>query len=142
MTTAQLDTLKAALKGELRRQEGEDPPAHPNTLGSLVRRGLLERSQRFSRHETRMDVWTITDAGRDALKAPELVGTERSVFPAKGGGSTSDWTRAVDHDPKMGALDDMGAPSEEWLRVSRMKKAAVKDRRQVARALARQIRAA
>src|SRR5436190_7092868 len=104
--------LELATREEIRRvfdvPHGQPKwPAAPQTLNALERRGYVERSERLSKAGHRIVGWRATEAGRIALKGPEVVGTERPVFPARGGGSTSDWTRAVDHDPRMGALDDM-----------------------------------
>jgi hypothetical protein len=112
------------------------------TLYALRRRGLVDYIEIKSRQGNLVQEWRINDAGKQALQPPKLVGTEKPVFPAKGGGTTSDWTRAVDHDPKMGALDEMGAPSEAWLRVARVKFAGAQDSRKAASRAARSLKAA
>lgn len=70
---AALNQAKSA--GELRRVHtpGSGTPTWPfawQTLHALTRHGLLEASQRLNRKQQRMQVWTITDTGRQALNPP------------------------------------------------------------------------
>lgn len=86
--------LQQALRsnGELRRvhddREGSPPwPAHPASLAALVRHGLMEESERRSNKGHRMQLWQITDAGREALDPPKKA--QRDVFRPMGGNTTS-----------------------------------------------------
>jgi hypothetical protein len=147
VTSNMREALETAAKAPLRRVHDQDHgsarwPAPAVTLYALRRRGLVDYIEIKSRQGNLVQEWRINDAGKQALQPPKLVGTEKPVFPAKGGGTTSDWTRAVDHDPKMGALDEMGAPSEAWLRVARVKFAGAQDSRKAASRAARSLKAA
>jgi DNA-binding PadR family transcriptional regulator len=140
MTNGMRSALEAASKHALRRVHdgpGAPPwPAHSASLAALVRRGYLERSQLISRKGHRVDLWTLTDEGREALKPQRLIGSERPVFMARGSGVTSERAMAIDD------AEVMGAPSEAWLRVARERRAGVEDPRRAAKRLARSLRAA
>lgn len=135
------DALEAASKHTLRRVHTGEPgsPAwehHPGTLRALERRGWLEYSEIRSRQQNRVQLWTITDAGKDALRPPRLVGSERPVFMARGSGTTSERAMAIDD------VELADPPSAAWLRVSREKRAGAEDARGAAARAARRLRAA
>jgi hypothetical protein len=73
LTPAMRDALRAARSQPLRRVHklgpGRPPwPAPATSLAALVRRELVTRGAEVSRKGFRMDVWTITDAGVEALE--------------------------------------------------------------------------
>lgn len=84
MTKQMHAVLQQAATQELRRTfDTPTPPAWPappSTLAALVRHGLLERTERRTRHHHTMWVWTITDAGKHALEPTELFKDERPVY--------------------------------------------------------------
>jgi hypothetical protein len=80
--------------------------------------------------------WTITDAGKEALKPQRLVGTEKPVFMARGSGTTSERAMAIDD------VELADPPSAAWLRVSRERRAGAQDPRKAASRAARTLRAA
>lgn len=76
MTHRMRQTLQQALREDgLRRTHTPGPgrpawPAPANTLNALLRHGYLEHSRRRNRHGYWLDVWSITDKGRQALEEP------------------------------------------------------------------------
>jgi hypothetical protein len=129
LTTAMRDALEEAAHDPLRRLHvnGSLPPwpAHHSTLAALVGHGLLEHDRRLTKKGHRLEEWTITDAGQDALKPREIVKRDRPLYlaragrvryrllpPAQGkahgrwaidetaadGDYTSDPSRSIDHD--------------------------------------------
>jgi hypothetical protein len=141
MTEQMRTALQDAAKQDLRRVHHDGPgaahwPAHPASLAALVRRGYLKHTRLRSRKNLAVDVWTVTDAGKDALRPPRLIGSERPVFMARGSGTTSERAMAIDD------VELADPPSAAWLRVSREKRAGAQDARKAAGKLARSLRAA
>lgn len=90
MTALMRAALQDALRGSLRRVHDsiEGKPPWPNghhsaTLYALVRHGLLERTETRSRNGHRTDLWTITDAGKQALKPRERRRVEPIWYPVR-----------------------------------------------------------
>jgi hypothetical protein len=84
------EALTSALRGSLRRLHDNAPgrppwPAHPATLAALVARDLLSHDRRRTRKSWWLDEWTITDAGRDALKPREIKARDRPLYLAHSG---------------------------------------------------------
>lgn len=101
MSQRMVDTLRLSSgRDGIRRVHkpgpGQPPwPAHPLTLHALIGRGLVEVRETRNSKDYRVTVWTITDAGREALSpAPRVVrdATRRlrvaggtTLIPAGGG---------------------------------------------------------
>lgn len=102
MTKKTREALEQAVRQELRRVWDNDHgspawPAHPLSIRALEARGYVERSERRSRHGHRMILWTITEAGRMALKGPERSVEERPVYLARPGKNRGDYTSDPRH---------------------------------------------
>lgn len=142
-------TLVAACKNPLRRthkpNEGKPPwPAHCSTIYALVRHDLLGYEELLNRHGWKVEVWTPTDAGRSALERPALHLVEQPMFLNRKSGYTASPARSIDveHDQwGVRALEAVDAP-ESFIRASEVERLAAQDRREVARRLARGMRAA
>lgn len=144
------DVLETAVRQELRRVDGRWP-AHASTLAALVRQGLLERSERVSRHGDALTVWTATDAGRDALKPKERVYAERPVFLGRGSSELPDKDENTDleakgytSDPRrrIDPLEVVGEVSVVWQRRGEVARVGVQERRLAAGRAVRVLRAA
>jgi putative ubiquitin-RnfH superfamily antitoxin RatB of RatAB toxin-antitoxin module len=142
------DVLEDAVRQELRRVDGRWP-AHASTLAALVRQGLLERSERVSRHGDALTVWTATDAGRDALKPKERVYVERPVFLGRGSSELPDKDENTDleakgytSDPRrrIDPLEVVGEVSVVWQRRTEVKRIQAQDRKARARQAAEKAR--
>lgn len=102
--------LKAARAQPLRRvhdgRAGRPPwPAPAPTLAALARRELVRRGALVSRKGHRVDTWTITDAGREALEERFVVRRPRPLLIAEGWPDfTRDPGRAMRGEP--GVLPD------------------------------------
>src|SRR4051812_5814616 len=102
--------LRAARSQPLRRVHKPGPgrpawPAHPNTLAALVRLELVRRDARISRKGYPTDSWTITDAGREALRPHTVVRRRPPLLVAAGWPDfTRDTSRAMRGEP--GVLPD------------------------------------
>jgi hypothetical protein len=115
LTPAMRDALRAARSQPLRRVHKPDEPGRPPwpassaSLAALVRRGLVVRTAEVSRKGFRMDVWTITDAGVEAL---EFVAVRRDTVRTLRvpGGST----RLM----QLGVWVDVRMPEPEEMRVA------------------------
>jgi hypothetical protein len=107
LTPAMRDALRAARSQPLRRVHKPGPgrppwPAPAASLAALVRRELVTRGAEVSRKGFRMDVWTITDAGVEALRPPHVVRQRRSLYLAEGWPDyTSDIGRAMRGEPEV-----------------------------------------
>jgi hypothetical protein len=114
LTRAMRDALRAARSQPLRRVHKPDVPgrppwpAHPASLAALVRRELVIRGAEVSRKGFRMDVWTITDAGVEAL---EFVAVRRDIVRTLRvpGGSTRLMQLGVWVDVRMPEPEEMWA---------------------------------
>jgi hypothetical protein len=87
------NALEAAARNPLRRTHDTTAgkpswPAHPSTLAALVDekhgRGYLVRTEERNRKGFRVDVWTLTDAGREALHPPPRFRPDKPLFMAHG----------------------------------------------------------
>jgi DNA-binding PadR family transcriptional regulator len=145
MTPKMRQVLEQAQASPLRRvlddKEGASPwPAKWQTLRALERRGLLSVSRRLSRAGVPLDEWSITEAGRAALRGPMRVAVERPRFlarPTRGSGDyTNNKARAIDH------LEVAGQASLKWRRVAEDKRIGAQDSREAARKLSKSLRAA
>jgi hypothetical protein len=115
LTANMREALQHAAKDPLRRVHKPGPgrppwPASPSTLRALERRGLLEHTVIRNRHAHKVEVWTATEAGRQALEPPQRrqpVDRPRFIArPSRGGGDyTVSPQRALDTAPGMGALE-------------------------------------
>jgi hypothetical protein len=134
--------LEAASKHPLRRVHdghGKPPwPAPAGSLAALVRRGWLERSEGLTKRGHKLETWTITEIGKEALRGPRWSATEKPIFMARGGGVTSERARAIDDAEKM----DHDRLSLRWRRESLERSAGAEDPRRRARRLARSARRA
>jgi hypothetical protein len=124
LTPAMRDALRAARSQPLRRvhkpEPGQPPwPAHPSRLAALVRRGLLTGpDERRSRKGHRMDVWTITDAGVEALDwRPPTRRGGRAVLRVPGG--TTRPMQLGEWDERRIPEPDKLAPGATWTTQSR-----------------------
>lgn len=150
LTARAWETLTEARRGPLRRvhdvEHGQPRwPAHPSTLLSLVRRGLLACGERKSKKGHRLQEWTITDDGLEALNPPAVVRREpvRSLS-AKGAART----RMM----QFGVWVDVAAPEPEpvdpadvdaaWFGGALERHSEQRDRKERARQLGRHRRAA
>src|SRR3954470_17199622 len=92
-------SLVAATKqgGSLRRtfRETAPWPAAPATLAALRRDGLMSRREGTNAKGHRFIEWTVTDAGREALKPPVRTYRERPLFLARMAGYTTSPARAI-----------------------------------------------
>jgi hypothetical protein len=148
LTANMRDVLAAAAKQELRRPPHEGPGARPwpaawQTLYSLVNRGLLEASVRKNRAGHELEVWTITDTGRQALQPPEIFRRERDVYlahpnPDISGDYTTDPRRGRDELPVL----DPDSLDSAWAQLSAERRAMTETPRARARRLARSARRA
>jgi hypothetical protein len=90
LTPAMRDALRAARSQPLRRVHKPDEPGRPPwpapaaSLAALARRGFVVRSAEVSRKGFRMDVWTITDVGLEALRPVESTRRPRPLLIAEG----------------------------------------------------------
>jgi hypothetical protein len=143
VTERMREALLEARKGPLRRvhdgTEGKPPwPAPAASLAALVKHGLLARSERKSKNGNRVQEWTLTDAGREALKPPPAkVVQARPVFLAARpqhikADYTTDPSRAL-----LGAGEVLDPPSVGWEREAVVRHAEVRDRRDAARRVRR-----
>jgi hypothetical protein len=87
------DALLRASREPLRRLHDDHPgappwPAPSASLRALVRRGLLEHRERRNRHGRRVEEWTVTDAGLEALHPPAKVKRDTPRSLRVPGGST------------------------------------------------------
>jgi hypothetical protein len=112
LTARMHDTLTTAARNPLRRTHDTtaDWPAHAATLAALVRHGLLDRSERRNRRGFKVDIWTITDPGREQLNPPPRYRPDRPLFlahcgairyrklPAKGPNDLGRWVIAGTRD--------------------------------------------
>lgn len=136
------DALTAARRGPLRRThtpgEGKPAwPAHPSTLAALVRHGLLDRSEGRNRHGYRLDLWTITDAGRAELEPRHRFIEQRPRWMARTG-SGADYTSIRGE-----SIDDTEAEySGKWDEIAERRRLEALDRRELARRAARLVRRA
>lgn len=145
MTPKMKAALEMAAKQEIRRVWDETPglppwPAPASTLAALVRNGYVERTERLSKAGHRIVGWRATDAGRMALKGPVRVAEERPRYLARPGKNRGDYTSDPRH--RIDHLEVAGQASLKWRRIAEAERLDAKDRREVARELARQIRAA
>jgi hypothetical protein len=62
-------------------------PAHHVTLAALVAQGLLEHAEHLTRRGLRLEEWTITDAGRQALEPIVIDRPDRPRYLAPAGGA-------------------------------------------------------
>lgn len=145
LTKPMRETLELARKQELRRVHdgnGSPPGPHINTLNALVRHELLAASERRTRRGHRLQAWTITDAGRQALQPREIHRTEELFYlnhTGRGAGDyTNDRTRAADDVPVL----DPDTLHSAWRQRAEQRKAAAEDPRERARRLARAARRA
>lgn len=165
MTARMRAVLEQAAKQDLRRVwdgPGKPPwPAAASTLAALVRHGLLERSERLTRHQQRVVLWEITEEGKAALRGPERIAEERPTFMAHGairyrvlsnnrwtvveededgsyvdGDYTQDPRRRFDH------LEVAGQASLKWRRKAEVDRTAAQDPKIAARRISRALRAA
>lgn len=94
MTSNMREALSRAQNGPLRRvhdqTHGQAPwPAHPRSLGALVKAGLLEKPRRrVSRNGHAIDEWFVTPAGLEALKPRAVVKRDTVRLLRVPGGST------------------------------------------------------
>ena len=97
LTARMRETLQHAAKQDLRRVHDDKPgkppwPAPPATLYALVRHELLEHARVRNRKGWHVDLWTITDTGRQALIPRELVIPDRPVYLNRWVSSGGDYT--------------------------------------------------
>lgn len=142
MTGRMREALESASRQDLRRVHGGPGsapwPANANTLHALVAHGWLEHKRLTSRKGLPVDVWSITEEGKAALRGPRWSATEKPIFMARGGGITSERARAIDDAEKM----DHDRLSLRWRRESLERSAGAEDPRARARRLARSARRA
>jgi DNA-binding PadR family transcriptional regulator len=145
MTSKMREALQDAQRGNLRRVHDTEAawPAAPNTLGALVRHGLLERTETRSLKGRDVTLWSISDAGREALKPPPpKVWEQRAVFMARPSKGTGDYTL----DPRR-RIDDLEVVDKEalsvvWAQHAEERHSEAEDKRERARRLANGIRRA
>lgn len=169
MTSNMRDVLSEASKNALRRvhdtQGAPDWPAPANTLRALQRHGFVEYVELTSRKGHRVEIWSCTELGREALKAPQWSGEEKPQYLTDGairyrklpnnrwrvveddegnGNYTTDPGRSRDWDPVMGALPTVDADrlSVKWRRVSALERVGAQESRDAAGRVARSLRAA
>lgn len=160
--------LEQAARHQIRRvHEGPGKPVwefSPATLHALVRREYLERTESKTKRGAKIETWTITELGKAAL-VPHWTHEERSTFVATGairyrkkknahweivedgddsGNYTTDPSRSIDWDPRMGALPvtDPERLKVRWRKQSAEEYMAAKDPNGVGRKLAKALRAA
>jgi DNA-binding PadR family transcriptional regulator len=141
-------TLEDAAKRDLRRVHQDGPgaahwPAHPSSLAALVRRDYLDHKRLTSKNGRPVDVWTITELGREVLKGlTAWIPDDKPEFMAPGGGRTKDHSRSVDRDPQMGAMPILDADSlkTKWRRQSEKARLASLERKFRARQAAEKAR--
>jgi hypothetical protein len=144
--------LEQAVRQELRRVfECDKPawPAHPTTLHALVRRGLLARTERRSRHGHRLVAWTPTDIGRAALQPREVFRRQPDLYltravPETTTGGHGEYTtdpRSAICSEKVPIIDP-ATLDPAWDQIATERRHAAQDRRQAAARLARRLRAA
>jgi hypothetical protein len=149
VTERMREALLEARKGPLRRvhdgTEGKPPwPAPAASLAALVKHGLLVRSERKSKNGNRVQEWTLTDAGREALKPKQVVRREAVRSLRVPGGSTrmmqgGVWVDAAMPEPEPVDPDEVDAA---WFGAAAVRHAEARDRREAARRLSRNARAA
>lgn len=135
-----LEQARRAGPTGLRRVHDDKPgrpawPAHPATLAALVRRGHLEHRRVRNRRTWWVDVWTITDTGREALAPSMRTRPDRPLYLQRRVWHGGDYTRN-----RSDAIDELEVvPSAEidpsWGRDARVRHANAQDRRARARRL-------
>lgn len=138
------DALDEAVCHELRRVYDElgdaEWPAHPLTLAALVRHGLLVHSTRKSKRGHRLDAWTITETGREALQPRERFRRETLVYlarpvPDHHGEFTTIRRHSIDDVPVI----DTDTLSDAWPQLAEQRRAAAQERRARARRARRNV---
>lgn len=140
LTNRMRDALERAAVQELRRVHDDKPgrpvwPAHPSTLAALIGHGLLERSERRSRQEHRMDVWTITQAGRLVLNPPPRLVRDAPRLMHRANTTTLFMQGGVWVQRSIPEPEQVSAP-ERLVEASRARHAEAQDRKERARRLA------
>ena len=139
LTPSQRMVLELASKQALRRIPGvDDWPASPNTLASLVRRELLERSERRNKHGRPYVAWEITETGKLVLNPPPKAGEDVDEYLAPGNGYTSSPSRAVDPLPIM----DPSRLKTRWKKDAESKRLGAQDKKAAADRAVKVLRAA
>jgi hypothetical protein len=149
LTRPMRDTLEQAIRQELRRVHDTQPgrpawPAHPSTLAALVRHGLLAYGTRKSKRGHQLDTWTVTQAGRDALKPREVFRSEALLYcstmvvPGKRGSYTPMRHQASDKLP----ITDTEAIERWRFEEAEARRLAAQERRVAAGRAVRALRAA
>jgi hypothetical protein len=155
--------MLAALTDASKRQEGlrrtHDPdtpgaapwpqlrggPANANALAALVRRGFLTRERiKHRRTGAPVDVWSITDAGREALvpKPVKRRDTPQQLRVATGGTKFMQggvWVDIPIPEPEKVKADDLGY---HWATAARDRHEGSRDKAARSKQLARNLRAA
>lgn len=131
-------------------------PAHPLTLHALEQHGLLARTRITNGRGNPVDLWTITNPGRESLQPVERLLEHRPVFLVDRRLATPDWRDPAKHPDehredytrdRTRAIDDLEVIdpdhlSTAWARTSAARHADAQDRRRRARALASRVQAA
>jgi len=144
------EALRRARKGPLRRvhnvEHGKPPwPAPAASLAALVKRALLVKDVRKTKAGDKLEEWTITDDGIEALKPPPVkVRQARPVFlTAKPqhvkADYTSDPTRAMNGEPEAVSPADLDSA---WFGAAMKRHTEARDRRERAREIAARRKAA
>lgn len=161
LTANMRKVLTKAKHAPIRRPHPPGPGAPPwpeahRTLYALVHHELVTRSEIRDRDGQPLTLWTITTAGRAALEPPELVKTDRPTYLSDRRKATPDWRDP--HDPEHEQPEDYTSdPARRidhieitdpdrlklvWDRQAKARVAALEDRRDRARRLARSARRA
>lgn len=156
LTRLMRNALEDAVRQELRRIHDTPGvaawPAHPSTLAALVRHELLARSTRRSKRGHQLDAWTITDAGRAALRPrdifrrePDLYLTRAVPATALGVAAHGEYTTNPEHAlcrEGDAPVIDPDTLDSAWTQISTERRHAAQDRRARARQAARNARTA
>ena len=112
-TVLELATKQTLTRVHNPQEPGKPPwPANPVTLHALVRHELVRLDERLSRQRYRIQEWTITERGREALKPQIRLAPDRPRYLCRPSRTTGDYT--YDHTQSL----DIDTPPENGTRMA------------------------
>lgn len=137
LTELMRTTLENAARQDGLRRTHDDKPGRPpwpmphQSLNALVNRGLLAHTRTRNRKGYPLDIWRITDTGREALKPPQRISRDtHNSMAAKGAATTRVLVGGVWQHLKFPEPEKVTTPGPGWVRRGRNLHADAQDRRQ------------